>query len=91
LVDTLTTARSFSLDGERVELHYERFGPSVLDTDDAQAQEFLRLINCWMELTGVLNELSRSMGVADFYPFVLSVPTVRKLYLVHRVIAGCAS
>lgn len=26
------------------------------------------------------------MGVADFYPFVLSVPAVRKLYLVHGVI-----
>ena len=27
------------------------------------------------------------MGVADFYPFVLSRPAVRKLHLVHRVIA----
>jgi len=27
------------------------------------------------------------MGVADFYPFVLSESAVRKLYLVHRVIA----
>jgi len=62
-----------------------------LDSDDAQANEILRLINSWMELTGVLNELSRSMGVADFYPFVLSAPTVRKLYLVHRVIAASAS
>ncbi len=32
-------------------------------------------------------EISRSMGVADFYPFVLSRPAVRKLHLVHRVIA----
>ena len=43
------------------------------------------------ELTGVLNELSRSSGVADFYPFVLSVPAVRKLHLVQRVIAAAAS
>ena len=90
LVDTLATARDFSLDGECVELQYERFGPGVLGSDDAQATRFLRLINSWMELTGVLNELSRSMGVADFYPFVLSAHTVRKLYLVHRVIAASA-
>jgi len=87
LVDTLDTARSFGLDGERVELSYERFGDDlVLDSGDPEAASFLRLINSWMELTGVLNELSRSMGVADFYPFVLSAPAVRKLYLVHAVI-----
>ncbi len=87
LVDTLDTARSFGLDGERVELSYERFSPDLLaDTGDADAPAFLQLINSWMELTGVLNELSRSMGVADFYPFVLSLPVVRKLHLVHRVI-----
>jgi hypothetical protein len=87
LVDTLDTARSFGLDGERVELRYERFKPDVIaDAGDPQAGGFLALINSWMELTGVLNELSRAMGVADFYPFVLSAPAVRKLHFVHRVI-----
>nr|WP_255719236.1 putative zinc-binding metallopeptidase [Pelomonas sp. P8] len=87
LADTLDTARSFGLDGERVELSYERFGAdTVADAGDADAAGFLQLINSWMELTGVLNELSRSMGVADFYPFVLSRPAVRKLHLVHRII-----
>lgn len=91
LVDTLDTARSFGLDGERVELSYERFGPDVVaDSNDPQAAGFLQLINSWMELTGVLNELSRSMGVADFYPFVLSRPAVRKLHLVHRVVQSAA-
>ncbi len=81
LVDTLDTARSFGLDGERVELSYERF-VDALPMDAG----FMQLIHSWMELTGVLNELSRSMGVADFYPFVLSVPAVRKLHLVHRIV-----
>jgi hypothetical protein len=61
-----------------------------VDTGDADAAGFLHLINSWMELTGVLNELSRSMGVTDFYPFVLSVPAVRKLHLVHRVIRSAS-
>ena len=91
LVDTLDTARSFGVDGENVELSYERYGPDVVaGTGDPHAAEFLHLINGWMELTGVLNELSRSMGVPDFYPFVLSVPAVRKLHLVHRVITTAA-
>jgi hypothetical protein len=89
LVDTLDTARSFGLDGERVELHYERFGADlVADGGDPDAPRFLQLINSWMELTGVLNELSRSMGVADFYPFVLSKPAVQKLHLVHRIVSA---
>jgi hypothetical protein len=87
LVDTLDTARSFGLDGERVELSYERFGADLIaDAGDPDGASFLQLINSWMELTGVLNELSRSMGVQDFYPFVLSAPAVRKLHLVHRVV-----
>jgi hypothetical protein len=91
LVDTLDAARSFGLDGERVELNYERFGPEALAAaEDPAAAEFLQLINSWMELTGVLNELSRSMGVSDFYPFVLSTTVVQKLHLVHRIVAASA-
>ena len=86
LADTLDTARSFGLDGGRVQLHYERFGTEVLG--DQSDPDFLPWINSWMELTGVLNELSRSMGVADFYPFVLSVAAVKKLYFVHRLVRG---
>ncbi len=90
LMDTVDTARSFGLHSEMVDLNYDRFSPddvaSPVDEENIGQQEFLELINGWMELTGVLNEMSRSMGVADFYPFVLSRTAVRKLYLVHRVI-----
>jgi hypothetical protein len=37
-------------------------------------------------LSSVLNVLSRSMGQPDSYPFVLTVASLQKLYLVHRVI-----
>jgi hypothetical protein len=89
LRDTLDTARSFGVDGESVELDYERFGVAALGEEgaaDDEAPAFLALVNGWMELTGVLNELSRSMGLPDFYPFVLSAAGLRKLYLVHRVV-----
>ena len=88
LVDTLDTARSFGLHGERVELTYERFDARLLADagDDTSAQGFVALLGDWMELTGVLNELSRSMGLPDFYPFVLSYDAVRKLHFVHRVV-----
>jgi len=71
LRDTRTTARSFGLDGESVELNYERFGLDALGEGgaaDAGAPAFLGLVNGWMELTGVVNELSRSHGRAGFLP-----------------------
>jgi hypothetical protein len=37
-------------------------------------------------LTSVLNELSRSMGQHDFYPFVLPRPVVAKLQFVHLMV-----
>ncbi len=86
MTDTLDTAQSFGIDGERLELTYEPFTAEAFDDTGADSAEFLRLLNQWMQLTGVLNELSRSMGVPDFYPFVLSAPAVRKLHLVHRII-----
>ncbi len=83
--DTLDTARSFGIDGAAVELNYEPYGLDValaagLPDDDGKPthdSDFAALLNGWMELTGVLNELSRSMGVPDFYPFVLSAPAAR--------------
>ena len=39
----------------------------------------------------VVNELARSMGQADFYPFVVSKPMVAKLQFVHLVVEDAGS
>lgn len=101
LVDTLDTARGFGVDGNQVELSYERWRTADLAPEPdpapgaglppADPSAFIDLVNEWMELTGVLNELSRSMGLADFYPFVLSRPALRKLHFVHRVVQAQAA
>jgi len=39
----------------------------------------------------VLNELARSMGQPDFYPFVMSRPVVAKLQFVHLVVQDARS
>jgi hypothetical protein len=91
IIDTLDTALSFGLDAARSGLLRDPFDAAALfrggPPERAGAeQSFLALINAWIELTGVLNELSRSMGERDFYPFVLSEAAVRKLHFVHRVV-----
>lgn len=42
----------------------------------------------WVPLTIAINDLNRSMGQPDLYPFVLSRPVEAKLDFVHRLIAG---
>ncbi|WP_338414336.1 putative zinc-binding metallopeptidase [uncultured Sphaerotilus sp.] len=87
MVDALDTGLSFGLDADDVEVDVQPFDEAVLTQPDA---EFLRLVNAWVELTALLNELSRSMGEPDFYPFVLSQTVVRKLHLVHQVVTRSA-
>lgn len=40
----------------------------------------------WAQVTVALNELNRSMGLRDAYPFIMSDATLRKLRFVHRLI-----
>lgn len=92
MVDTLDTALSFGLDPESMETQYEQFTPQALfRPDDAEAADFLSFMNAWIGLTGVLNELSRSMGQQDYYPFVLPVAAVAKLQFVHLLVQSCGA
>jgi hypothetical protein len=87
MVDTLGTAMRFGLDAEDVELPYAPFTREALwRPDEPSAESFLQIANAWVELTGVLNEMSRSMGEHDFYPFVLTTPVVAKLQFIHCVV-----
>ena len=89
MVDSLGTALGFGLSAEALDSSIEPFGPDALyDPDDADAGHFLALLNAWLEMTMVLNELARSMGQPDFYPFVMSAPVVAKLQFVHLVVRG---
>lgn len=92
MVDTLDTALSFGLEADDLETGYEPFTPDCLyRPQDPDAARFLSVVNAWTELTAVLNELSRSMGQPDFYPFVLSRAAVAKLQFVHLVVTQAAA
>jgi hypothetical protein len=94
MIDALDTARSFGLVAHHDEIQYEAFTPQVLHPDGAPPSPddlaFLAVVNGWIELTGALNEVTRSMGEPDFYPFVLSKPAVRKLHFIHQVVRQAA-
>jgi hypothetical protein len=104
IVDTLDSARGFALDngfGAVSQAGLDLEALEALDPERApnlgpnlgpeQAGDFLHLIDRWVALTGVLNALAHSMALRDFCPQVLSAPALRKLYMVHRVIADGAA
>jgi hypothetical protein len=44
------------------------------------------LLESWMAVTYLLNNVNRGMGLPDGYPFVLPTPAVDKLRFVHEVV-----
>lgn len=87
VVDSLDTALGFGLHGEDVETAVEPFSiEDLYDPHAPDAPHVLLLMNSWVQLTTVLNELARSMGQHDFYPFVMSRPVLKKLHFIQMVV-----
>jgi hypothetical protein len=91
MVDVVDTALSFDIDPRQAGIEAEPFGAQALWRAGApDSQPFLDFVNAWAGLTAALNELSRSMGQPDFYPFVLPAAAVAKLQFIHCTV-GAAS
>ncbi|TBV05489.1 zinc-binding metallopeptidase family protein [Phytopseudomonas dryadis] len=91
MMDTLDTALSFGMRAGDVELEFQPFTREALyDPDDPLAEDFLVFVNAWIELAAMLNELARSMGQRDLYPFVLPAAVIGKLQFIHRVVQNAS-
>jgi hypothetical protein len=92
VMDTLETALGFGLDPESsIEMEVKPFESSELfRPKEPNGEQFLQFLNSWTRLTAVLNELSRAMGLHDFYPFALPRRAVAKLHFVHLVLGASA-
>ncbi len=87
VVDSLDTALRFGMRGEDVEQAVEPFTiEDLYDPKAPDAQRVVLLVNSWVQLTTVLNELARSMGQHDYYPFVMSRPVLRKMHFIQMVV-----
>lgn len=89
--DTIDTALSFGMIAESAHLE---FTPYTIDAlykpEHPDAQNFLDFLNDWTRLTTMLNEMSRSMGQPDFYPFVLPLSVVAKLHFIHLLVTSAS-
>ena len=86
MADTLATGMSFGLDPRNLDLQIEPFPPEALYRPNAPGSaRFLLFLNSWIALSAVMNEMSRGMGLPDFYPFVLPRAVVAKLHFIYVV------
>ena len=87
MTDTLETAASFEIDANQAETECDPFDERHLwDASLPGASAFLDLLNSWVQLTQVMNELTRAMGQPDGYPFILPYEAVGKLQFIHETI-----
>jgi len=87
--DGIDTAQSFGLSVDLFDLEFTPFTLDALyQPEHEQAGQFLAFVNHWARLTTMLNEMSRSMGQPDFYPFVLPTDAVAKLHFIHLLVTS---
>lgn len=87
--DAIDTALSFGLSVDHFDLEFTPFTIDALyQPAHPDAEQFLTFLNHWTRLTTMLNEMSRSMGQPDFYPFILPTEAVAKLHFIHLVVSS---
>ena len=81
MIDSLDTAAACGL-----RLKPKREGEPTLKPDHAPLPErdFNQMIEDWLSLTYALNNLTRSLGQPDSYPFIITPRVIEKLRFVHE-------
>jgi hypothetical protein len=80
IVDTLETAAAFGL---KVKPRRAKGGLAAAIDFDPYRADMDRLIDAWLPVEFATNNLNRSMGLTDLYPFLLSPRVIDKLSFVH--------
>jgi len=81
LMDTLETAYAFGIG-----IHLPKTNTPTTDIRDPYTlSNFDTILRMWLPLTFAVNSLNRSMGHADFYPFVISPAVTEKLRYIHQI------
>lgn len=87
IMDTLEMASSFGvrLRPRAARGHTEGLA-AALDFDPFAESDFSDIIDAWLPLTNMANNLNRCMGAPDLYPFMLSPPACDKLAFIHDLV-----
>jgi hypothetical protein len=86
MTDALETATSTGLS-----LAPHGANEPTLELSGRHPESFDSMVESWLSLTYLLNNLNRGLGFADGYPFILSDAVVTKLRFVHDIIGKVSS
>jgi hypothetical protein len=90
MVDALETSHALGLSA-----HPSRSDEPALSIPEqpvlARIRNFDQLLEEWSALTYILNNLTRGLGLADAYPFVISPLVIQKLRFVALTMAQVES
>ncbi len=87
IVDTLEMASSFGV-GIHPKLGRDPAMQADINFDPYEEPSMEVILEAWLPLSFAVNSLNRSMGQADFYPFVLSAKVMEKLGFIHHLVHG---
>jgi hypothetical protein len=87
IVDTLEMARAFGIYVNPPLARSDELEAAV-DFQPYRAPDVDTLVETWIPLSNALNELNRTMGQPDLYPFILSRSVIKKLGAIHDLIRG---
>ncbi|EFG85709.1 hypothetical protein GXY_02586 [Novacetimonas hansenii ATCC 23769] len=85
IVSTLETAWAYGMT-VREQPGNPQSQRAMIDDNPYDVAAFDTIAQGWLPLTYAVNSLNRSMGLADFYPFVLTPAILRKLSFIHMLV-----
>jgi hypothetical protein len=85
IVDTLEMAANF---GMQIAPAVDRIGGlcAKADFDPYTTQDFEAIVRSWLPFVFAINNVSRTMGLRDIYPFLLSPTVISKLSFIHTLV-----
>ena len=85
IISTLETAWAYRISIDAAGAQAPPLSTSIR-RDPYTEMSFDEITQGWLPLTYAVNSLNRSMGLPDFYPFVLTPGILRKLSFIHDLI-----
>jgi hypothetical protein len=86
--DTLETADNAALSSRTPGAKHDAADfVGIEGATQAYAVDFVVRLERWTSIAILCNELCRSMGQPDVYPFALTVPVLKKLFFIERIVS----
>lgn len=88
IMDTLETAQTTGL------LYHDSILNTLARRQDQslpktmQSLPIEKILGVWIDLSIAMNNINRSIGLGDFYPFVISSEVMQKLIFIHKLVGA---